>query len=199
MMMDDQITLGQLQRFKDIQFSYSYIAGQLIRITELGAEKMYRNVLYDGVAYGECSLKRKAEFEVEIVVYSRNAAWKSSLQLGIMRCKKDVSIKSDSGYSIPSNSYGAKNHCIWGGQQLYNNLVTPSEKSEYGYIDLDDLREGDRAGLRLSQDGVLEFTVNGESQGIAARNIYIGNRDVYAVVDHCGSCVATRITKAGEP
>ena len=40
--------------------------------------------------------------------------------------------------------------------------------------------------------------MNGESQGIAAKNIHTRDADVYAVVDHFGQCVATVITKAGE-
>ena len=53
-------------------------------------------------------------------------------------------------------------------------------------------------GLCLSGDGVLEFTVNGESQGIEAENTYTRDTDVYAFVDHCWSDdTATVITKAG--
>ena len=113
-----------------------------------------------------------------------------------MRCEKGVPIEP--GPSIPSDSQYAANHCVWIDTELYNNIVTPGEESEYGYVDLYDLREGDCVGLRLSQDGVLEFFVNGESQGIAAKNIYTRNSDVYAVVDHYGQCFATVITKAGE-
>ena len=47
---------------------------------------------------------------------------------------------------------------------------------------LDDVREGDCVGLHLSQDGVLEFTVNGESQSIAAENIYTRDTDVYMLL-----------------
>ena len=68
---------------------------------------------------------------------------------------------------------------------------------EYGHIGLGDLREGDRAGLRISEDGVLEFTINGESQGIATHNAYFRDFDVYVVVEH-HYAVATVITKAGE-
>ena len=51
--------------------------------------------------------------------------------------------------------------------------------------------EGDCLDICLSEDGVLEFTVNGESQGIEAGNT------VYAFVDHCWSDdAATVITKA---
>ena len=181
---------------KDIQFGYHSAAGENIQITNNGlrAERMDpEDTFDDGVAYGAQPLKGLAEFEVKIMTYETN--WAGSLELGIRRCKKGVPIES--GLDIPEDSYGAK-YCMWDGQRLYNNLVTPGEESNYGYVCLYDLREGDCAGLRLSQGGVLEFTVNGESQGIAAKNIYTRDTDVYAVVDHYAHCVATVITKAGE-
>ena len=78
---------------------------------------------------------------------------------------------------------------MWGQQTLYSNLITPTGWTLYGNIDLGDICVGDYVGLRLSQDGVLEFTVNGESQGIAAKNFYTRDTDVYAVMDHFGQCV----------
>ena len=183
---------------EDIQFGYHSTAGKQIRITDggLGAERMDPDrVANNGVAYGTSPLQGMAEFEVKIVSYQ--AGWRSSIRLGVMRCKNGVPIES--GPSIPTISPYAANHCVWGNERLWNNLVTPRERSDYGYVDLDDLREGDRVGLRLSQDGVLEFSVNGESQGIAARDIYTSDSDVYAVVDHYDQCVATVITKAGKP
>ena len=182
---------------KDIQFGYHSAAGKNIQITNdgLGAERMDPENMYDdGVAYGAQPLKGLAEFEVKIVTYG--AGWTTSLGLGIRRCKKGTHIES--GPSIPADSDVAKYHCMWDGQILYNNLVTPGETPDYGFVDLKDLREGDCVGLRLSRNGVLEFTVNGESQGIAAKNIYTRDTDVYAVVDHYGQCIATVITKAGE-
>ena len=182
---------------KDIQFGYHSASGEQIRITNdgLGAEKMDPDRVDDnGVAYGAHPLKGMAEFEIKIV--SHGTKWTGSLGLGVMRCKKGVPIEP--GPSIPSYPYNAANHCVWIDYRLFNNIVTPSEKSEYGYVNLDDLREGDCVGLRLSQNGVLEFFVNGESQGVAAKNIYTRNSDVYAVVEHYGQCVATVITKAGE-
>ena len=182
---------------KDIQFGYHSAAGKKIRITNngLGAERMDPEDNFSGgVAYGAQPLKRLAEFEVKMVTYG--AKWTDSLGLGIRRCKKGVHIESGPG--IPKDAYDAEYHCVWDGQTLYNNLVTLGEESDYGYVDLYDLREGDCVGLRLSQDGVLEFTVNGESQGIAAKNIYTRDTDVYANVDHFGRCFATVITKAGE-
>ena len=182
---------------EDIQFGYHSASGKQIKITNdgLGAERMnpYR-VPGNGVAYGAHPLKGIATFEVKIVSYG--TGWGNSLQFGVMRCKKGVPIES--GPSIPDDSVYAADHCVWDDQRLFNNLVTPKEESGYGYVNLNDLREGDCVGLCLSQDGVLEFFVNGESQGIAAKNIYTRNSDVYAVVDHYGQCVATVITKAGE-
>ena len=184
---------------KDIQFGYHSAAGKNIRITNngLGAERMNHEDdihFLNGVAYGAQPLKGLAEFEVKMVTYGRK--WAGSLRLGIRRTKRGITIKSGSG--IPKDSYDAEHHCVWSGQRLSNNLITPGERSDYGYVDVRDLREGDCVGLCLSRDGVLEFTVNGESQGIAAKSIYTRDTDVYAVVDHYGRCVATVITKAGE-
>ena len=182
---------------EDIQFGYHSASGKQIRITSdgLGAEKLDPvGVPDNGVAYGARPLKGKAEFEIKIVSYG--AKWTYTLQFGVMKCEKGVPIEC--GPNIPNDSEVAADHCVWVNQRLCNNLVTPREVSDYGYVNLNDLREGDCVGLHLSQDGVLEFFVNGESQGIATKNIYTRNSDVYAVVDHTGRCVATVITKAGE-
>ena len=182
---------------KDIQFGYHSVSGKQIRITNngLGAERMKPDSVYsDGVVYGAQPLKGRAEFEVEIV--SSEAGWTESLGIGVMRCKKGVPIKS---IDIPSHPYNAINHFVWTNNQLFNNLVDVAGKQrDYGYVDLFDIREGDCIGLRLSQDGLLEFTVNGKGQGLATRNIYTRDTDVYAFVNHWGKRVATVITKAGE-
>ena len=183
---------------KDIQFGYHRATGKRIRITSDGlrAEKMNSNSEDDSdVAYGACPLKGDAEFEVKIVSYGGGYI-SSSLAFGVLRYKRSVPIKRS--HTFPRNSERGANHFVWSVCSLHNNLITPREESDYGYANLDDLCEGDCVGLRLSHDGVLEFFVNGESQGIAAKNIYTRDTDVYAVVDHWGRCVATVITKAGE-
>ena len=188
-------TAVQIVPSTDVQFDYHYIAGNQIRISSDGleAERIDPDrVSSDGVVYGARPLKGKAEFEIRIVSYGTE--WFGAIQFGVLRCKKGSTIRN-----VPHDSQFASNHFIWANQQLFNNVVTPKEQNDYGNVDLRDLREGDHLGLRLSEDGVLEFTVNGESQGIAAENIYTRNSDVYAVVDHFGNCVATTITKAGEP
>ena len=182
--------------FKDRKFGYFRASGRQIKLTSngLGAERMDpARVPDNGVVYGAHRLKGRAEFEVKIVAH--NTGWSGkSIQFGVMRCKKGIPIES--GPSI----YSKSQRVLWVDHQLYNSIATPSGKpTEYGYINLSDLRVEDCVGLCLSKDGVLEFTVNGESQGIAAKKVYSRNSDVYAVVDHYGSCVATDITKAGEP
>ena len=178
---------------EDVHFGYHNATGKYIRIFSngLGAKRMNpTKVAYHGVTYGAHPLEGVAKFEVEIITYE--ADWGSSVGLGVMRCEKGVPIES-----IPTDSFGAVNHCMWSGQTLYNKLEV-RKVSDYGYINLDDLREGDCVGLHLSQDGVLEFTVNGESQGTAAKSIYTRDTDVYAFVDHRCNCVATVITKSGK-
>ena len=187
---------------EDVQFGYHHSAsGKHIRITNdgLGAEKMNPgsgDCVTNGVAYGACPLKGMAHFEVKLTSCWTKGRSDVSLRYGVMRCKKGDPIES---VSVPTYIHGIMNHCTWSSQQLRNDLVTPSCVSDYGYVDLDDLCEGDCVGLRISQHGVLEFTVNGESQGIAAKDIYTRDTDVYAVVNHFGSCFATVVTKAGEP
>ena len=186
---------------EDIQFGYhSIISGKQTRITNDGlrAERINPSVQHGyGVTYGARPLRGRAEFEVKIDSYG--AGWLMSILIGVTRCKKGVlvPINHESGASIPLNSDATTNYCIWSGLQLFSNLVTPNRQLTYGSVDLRDLREGDHLGLHLSEDGVLEFTVNGEGQGIAAENVYTRNTDVYAFVDHYGQCVATVITKAG--
>ena len=181
-----------------IQFGYHSASGKLITITDDGlrAERMNPDKTSGGgVVYSSLPLKGIAEFEVKIVSYGTR--WRHSMGLGVMKCKKGVPIES--GPSIPDVfSHATVNHCVWDGNHVSNNLVSPGERSEYGCVDLKDLREEDYVGLHLSQDGVLEFIVNGESQGIAAKNIYTRDSDIYAFVDHYANCVATVITKAGE-
>ena len=192
--LSEQAASGQLI---DREFGYNVSTlGRQIRLTNdgLGAERMDPDRVPDnGVVYGAHCLKGRAEFEVKIV--SHGTRWSGkSIQFGVMRCKKGASVKS--GPSTCSKSQ----RVIWVDHQLHDSTTTPGsgKQPEYGYVNLSDLRVGDCVGLWLSKDGVLEFTVNGESQGIAGKKIYTRNTDVYAVVDHYGSCVATVITKAGE-
>lgn len=193
-------TLQEIRTFileDTIQFGYHSVSSSQIKITDdgLAAEKRDADSQYaHGVAYGARPLKGTAEFEVKIASYG--TGWSGTLKLGVMRCKKDVPLVT--GTSIPRYSPEGVDHCVWSSDKLHNRLVTPVVESNYGNTNLDDLREGDRVGMRLSHDGVLVFFVNGKSQGVAAENIYDRNCDVYAVVDHYANCRATVITRAGK-
>ena len=190
-----ELTAAKRMKFvpsENIQFGYHSTAGEKISLNNdgLGAE-VYKN----GVAFGAHPLKGRAEFEVKIVkigLRGMQSLWPFGVEFGVIRCKKSA---SGPIHSIDNDQR------VWfcQRQRLYNNLIEDSETSDYGYVDLRYLCEGDRVGVRLSQDGVLEFFVDGESQGIAARDVYTRNSDVYAVFLNCyPEHVTTVITKAGE-
>ncbi len=146
-----------------------------------------------GVCYGAIPLRGTAEFEVEITDYG--TGWSGTMKLGIMRCV------SNSNIVVPRYSPEGAEHCVWSSSKIHNRLtggptVDETEKP-YGKVNLDDLKVGNRIGLRLSYDGVLSFFVDGKSQGVAAENVYLKGHDVYAVVDHYANCKGTRITRAG--
>lgn len=179
-----------------IQFGYHSVCSSHIKITKDGlvAEKEEPDSHYAyGVAYGGRALKGTAEFEVKISSYG--TGWSGTLKLGVMRCKKDMPLSRS---SIPRYSPEGVDHCVWSADKLHNRLSQQLVEKNYGHMNLDELREGDRVGLRLSHDGVLVFFVNGKSQGIAAEDIYDKEHDVYAVVDHYANCKATEVTRSGE-
>ena len=129
------------------------------------------------MAYGARPLKGEAEFEVKITKICGT----------IMRFDFGVVLVSNKSDPAMSSKNGLPR--FWG-EVSFN-------APNFGHVDFEDLREGDRVGLLLSEDGALEFTVNGESLGIAAENIYTIDTDVYAFVGHYNA-VATEITKAGK-
>ncbi len=180
-----------------VQFGYHNISSPQIKISEDGrsAEKRDPDSHYaHGVAYGARPLKGTAEFEVKIAAYG--TGWSGTIKLGVMRALRDMALVG--GPCVPRYSPEGVDHCVWSSDKIHNRLGTPAVERTYtGAMNLDELREGDRVGLRLSHDGVLVFFVNGKSQGVAAENIYDKEFDVYAVVDHYANCKATVITRSG--
>lgn len=144
------------------------------------------------MVYGERTLRGTAEFEVELVSYG--TGWSGTLKLGVVRCKTGSVIKEK---EIPRYSPEGTHHCVWSSDKLHNRLTNCFTEQPYGLVNLDELRAGDRLGMRITYDGTLEFFVNGRYQGIAADRIYQRGYDVYAVVDHYANCKATRITRSG--
>ena len=137
-------------------------------------------------------MRGTAEFEVELVSYG--TGWSGTLKLGVMRCKTGSCVTDK---NIPRYSPEGTHHCVWSSDKLHNRLTDCFTEQHYGEINLDELRAGDRLGMRVSHDGTLEFFVNGRHQGVAAENLYQKGYDVYAVVDHYANCKATRITRSG--
>ena len=177
-----------------VEFGFHSIYADNIKISEDGilAEKIK---LYDcGVVYGAKVLRGTTEFEVEIT--SCKTKWAGTLTLGVMQCETGRIIKHS---DIPQISLGAEMYCMWSSRRVLNKLVGYSGPTErkYGSANLENLREGDRLGLRVSHDGVLTFFVNGTSQGVAAQGVYQEGYDLYAVVDVYSNCKAVRITRAG--
>ena len=177
-----------------VEFGFHSIYADNIKMSEDGILAEKTKLYGCGVVYGAKVLRRTTEFEVEIT--SCKTKWAGSLTLGVMQCQKGTKIKHS---AIPQISLGAEMYCMWSSHRVLNKLVGylgPTEK-KYGSTNLENLREGDRLGLRVSHDGVLTFFVNGKSQGVAAQGVYQDGYDLYPVVDVYAKCEAVRITRAG--
>ena len=70
-------------------------------------------------------------------------------------------LNSISLHSRCYDQFADHNKCVWCHKWLFK---MSSEGTDYGSVGLGDLHEGDRAGFHISDDGVLEFMVNGENQ-----------------------------------
>ena len=146
-----------------------------------------------GVVYGTKILRGATEFEVEITSYS--GVWRGTLKMGVLQRKAGSRIKHS---DIPQYYYLITNCCMYSSDQIVNRLVGYSGPTNMKCsTNLENLREGDRLGLRVSHDGVLTFFVNGKSQGVAVQGVYQDGYDLYPVVDVYGQCEAVRITRAG--
>ena len=145
-----------------------------------------------GMVHSAVPLKGTAEFEVTLTEFgSRN--WHGTFKLGIVLYQEGESLDNA---KIPAHSSEGYDNCIWCAHKVHDRIERNIEM-HYGDVQLDDLREGDRLGLQLTKDGILSFYVNDEYQGIALTDVYKEGKVVYALVDHYGKAVATRITKAG--
>lgn len=181
------------------EFGFHEMCSDQIKITEntLKAEKKDPTLHYaHGVAYGARPLKGTSEFEVTLTDYG--TGWSGTLKLGIAKFKAGQSIQVS---KIPRYSPEGSNHCVWSSDKIHNRMQPNhhnAQEKQYGLKNLDELREGDSLGLRLSSDGSLAFFVNGECQGVAAENVYEKGHDIFPVVDHYANCKATVITRAGK-
>ena len=195
--MADRSKESDFQLSDKITFGYSKVCRpEWMVISDDGLSARKRNpdgLPVGGVVYGEKPLKGVSEFEVEIVRYG--SIWSTSVKFGVMKISKE---KKMTVSDVPRYSYNAPNHFVWFGVLLYNNFSDELVKTRYGDQDLDDLREDDRVGLSLNKNGDLSFLINGRLQGVACRNIVSEDHNLFAVVDHYGKCVETRITRSGK-
>ena len=182
---------------EEVEFGFHPICSSQIQIAENGKEAHKKDPSSHyayGVAYGARILRGTTEFEVEVTSYG--TGWSGTLKLGVMRWKKGRPLTSK---DVPRYSPEGTDYCVWSANKIHNRLSGqwgPVEKI-YGSTTLDDLREKDRLGFRLTHDGTLSFFVNGVSNGVAAKEVYLPGYDVYPVIDHYANCKATRIVRAG--
>ncbi len=177
--------------FTEIQFGFHTVCGENLTISNDRLRAERKSGVYDyGAAYGAKPLRGSSEFELEITSY--NDGWSDSLRLGVFRCVAGTDLKS---VATPADTWGAPGYCVWRERTVYNYL-DGGEVKPYNRVHLNSLRTGDRVGLRLSFAGDLIFTVNGERQGVAATAVYRTGYDVYAVVEHLGPHLATRVVRS---
>ena len=109
------------------------------------------------------------------------------MSVGVASCPRDVNGKTLVGQENVTK-------VMWqGGYEL----VTDQGKFRYGNVNLFHLRGGDRVGIQMESSGELVFSVNGKSQGVAAKQLYDSDRELYVLVDVNESDYALRIKRAG--
>jgi len=177
-----------------VTFGYSKLCNSEMVISRdgLSAYKKSPSDCYaQGVVYGEKPLNGVAEFEVEIV--RCHIGWSGTIKIGVMKVPENINL---SDIKVPRYSSDASGYCIWNVDRLYDNIS--SREIPYGRVSLDTLKEGNRVGLKLDENGDLSFLVDGNSQGVAYKNIISKGHKLFVVVDHYGTCAATRITRSGK-
>lgn len=68
-------------------------------------------------------------------------------------------------------------------------------RREYGEFNLDELREGDRVGMMRKSNGNLHYYINGQDQGVAAKQV---NVTLWGVIDLYGMTIKVTIVDRDE-
>lgn len=151
------------------------------------------NITYKPYAvYSAKPLRETSFFEVQISLMLTYCTGK--IMMGLCRVPKNSSITY---FNHQTPLYEASNFCMWHNGAVWNSFSSIHTKISYGSIHLTDLKSLDRVGLNISLAGDLAFYVNGQYQGLAARNVYLESCDVYAVVVMLESCDSITVTKSG--
>lgn len=114
----------------------------------------------------------KFEVRIDVKIHS----WSGSIEIGVTTSNPET-------VDLPACASKLKNGTwIMSGISV---LKDGNSLMEYYGADLDKLNEGDRVGVMRTAKGELVFFINGESQGVAAREI---PKNVYALINLYGKC-----------
>ncbi|XP_050081126.1 neuralized-like protein 4 [Anopheles maculipalpis] len=155
--------------------------GKRITLTN-GNRTAMRNVseFNHGLVLSAEPLQDDVLFEVRID--EKIQAWSGSIEIGITTVNPESTELPPCAMKLRNTTW------VMSGISVLNDGLLLVES--YG-LDLEKLGEGDRVGVQRTARGELVFYVNGEPQGVAARDI---PRQVYALVNLYGKCVQVTIT-----
>lgn len=113
----------------------------------------------------------------EVVIEKKNNSWGGSIEIGVTAERPDK-------IELPHCATAMRN-----GSWVMSGIDVRKDGTclvEYYGTDLETLNEGDRVGVMRTSQNELVFYINGESQGVAARNM---PKTLWALVDLYGRCV----------
>lgn len=144
------------------------------------------------VIYSTQPLLGRSVFEVEVSLISTRPLGR--LMIGICRMPKECPVTK---FHLTPLPYESNDYCVWHNGALWNNLSIIHIKKSYGTVHLMSIKSKDRIGFLITGSGDLLFYVNGQCQGLAARNVYLEGCDVYAVVSMLETCHSITVTRSG--
>lgn len=109
-----------------------------------------------------------------------------NMSIGVVSCPREFDGKTVCQENITK--------VMWQGG---HELVTSQGTFRYGDVNLFHLRAGHRVGIQMKSNGELIFSVDRKSQGVAAKQLYDSDRDLYVLIDVNESDYALRIIRAG--
>lgn len=190
-------TKGQTPADNLVQFGFHTVGGSDIIFSEghLQARSKDFNSI-NALIYAAKPIKfpgNRCTFEVVIKEYQSYPKGMFSINVGVIRLPAGTVLRQS------EISTYTKAFCMWFADKLHNSLGgSGMAEKKYGTVSLDDLREGDRVGLRLTPSNNLHFFVNGKNQGVAVRDLLRKGSDIYPVVAVCFNCRAVKVTRAGQ-
>uniref|UniRef100_A0A182JKE4 NHR domain-containing protein n=1 Tax=Anopheles atroparvus TaxID=41427 RepID=A0A182JKE4_ANOAO len=122
----------------------------------------------------------------EVRIDEKIQAWSGSIEIGV------TTVNPESAELPPCATKLRNSTWVMSGISVLKDGMLLVES--YG-LDLEKLGEGDRVGVQRTARGELVFYVNGDPQGVAARDI---PRQLYALVNLYGKCAQVSIA-SGQP